>query len=92
MVIREIPEIPDLGAVGAAGANVAPLFFCGTQALGVAWAQRTKTTLRKEDDYGFKQGVAFTELRGVSKLLWGQGASAKQWGMVSGFCAAEADA
>jgi N4-gp56 family major capsid protein len=101
VVIREVPELPVLTGVGAdpdgTGAlpngDVAPVYLCGAQALGVAWAQTTKTTLRKEDDYGFQRGVGFFEMRGVEKLLYGQGTSAaKDWGMVTGFVAAAADA
>lgn len=92
VVIREIPEIASLGTVGAASAKVSPIYLCGTQALGIAWAMRTKTTLRKEDDYGFKYGVGFMELRGVDKLLYGSGTSGKQWGLVTGYVAAADDA
>ena len=92
VVVREIPEIPDTGAVGAAGANVAPVYMCGAQALGIAWAQTTKTTVRKEDDYGFKNGVGFMEMRGIEKLLWDQDGTPIDWGVVTGFVAAEAEA
>lgn len=92
VVVREIPWIPDTGAVGAAAANVAPVYLCGAQALGVAWAQTTKTTVRKEDDYGFKNGVGFMELRGIDKLLWDQDGTPIDWGVVTGFVAAEAEA
>lgn len=93
VVIREIPEIVSLGAVGAASALVEPVYLCGAQALGVAWAQTTKTTVRKEDDYGFRHGVGFMEMRGVEKLQWEQGeTTAKDWGVVTGFVAAAADA
>ena len=101
VVIREIPELAVYTAVGAdpdgAGAllagDIAPVYLCGAQALGVAWAQTTKSTLRKEDDYGFQHGVGFSEMRGVEKILYGQGtAGAKDWGVVTGFVAAAADA
>lgn len=90
VVIREIPEIPGTGNVGAAAAPVAPCYLCGSQAVGVAWAQTTKTTVRNEDDYGFRRGVGFQELRGVEKLVWNQsaGASAIDWGIVTVFVAA----
>ena len=93
VIIREIPEIASLGAVGAESARVSPCYLCGVQALGVAWAQTTQTKIRKEDDYGFRHGLAFMEMRGIEKLLWGQGeTTAKDWGMVTGFVAAAADA
>lgn len=92
VVVREIPEIASLGTVGASSAAVSPIYLCGTQALGAAWAMRTKTTMRKEDDYGFKYGVGFMELRKVDKLLYGSGTAGKQWGMVTGYVAAAPDA
>lgn len=85
VVIREIPEIAGFANTASTPVNLEPMFLCGTQALGVAWAKRTTTTLRKEDDYGFKHGVGFMELRGVEKILYG--ANGKQWGVVSGFAA-----
>lgn len=95
VIVREIPEIDVIAGAGAGtpGIDVAPVYMCGAQALAVAWAMRTKTTLRKEDDYGFRHGVGFMELRGVEKLQYGQGgASAKDWAVVTGFVAAVADA
>lgn len=92
VVIREIPEIAAVGTVGASSARVEPVYLCGSQALCAAWAMRTKTTVRKEDDYGFKHGVGFMELRGVEKTLYGSGTSGKQWGMVTGYVAAALDA
>lgn len=94
VVIREIPEIPDTGLVGTASANVVPVYMCGAQAVAIAWAQTTKTTVRKEDDYGFRNGLAFTELRGIEKVVWDQdaGQDAVDWAVVTGFVAAAADA
>lgn len=91
VIVREIPEMPILADVGAGAAvDVAPCFLCGAQALGVAWAQRTKTTTKKEDDYGFSQGVGFQEIRGIDKLQWGQGGSdAVDWGVLTLYVAAE---
>ena len=81
------PVIATIGTVGASSAPVSAVYLCGTQALGAAWAMQTKTTVRKEDDYGFKYGVGFMEMRGVEKVLYGQGTSGKQWGMVTGYVA-----
>lgn len=88
VVIREMPNIASLGGVGATAANVSPVYLCGAQAIGAAWAMRTKTTIRKEDDYGFKYGVGFMEMRKVDKILYGTGTAAKQWGVVTGYVAA----
>lgn len=97
VVVREIPEIGALAGVGAVentvAIDVAPCFFCGTQALGAAWAMRTKSTTRKEDDYGYQYGVGFMEMRGVNKIQYAQGsASAKDWGMVTVYASGVADA
>jgi hypothetical protein len=93
VIVREIPNLGVLSGVGAGGINVAPCFLCGSQAIGVAWAMRTKTTLRKEDDYGFKYGVGFMELRGIDKMQYGQGgASAKDWAVCTTYVAGVADA
>lgn len=100
VVIRELPELPVYPEAGAdpdgTGAlpkiDVEPIYLCGSQALAVAWGMRTKTTTRKEDDYGFKYGVGFMELRGVDKILWGAGTSGKDWGMATGYVASIADA
>jgi hypothetical protein len=92
VVIREIPEIAGFDNTATTPVHVAPYYLCGAQALAVCWAQELKTTLRKEDDYGFQRGVGFFEMRGVEKILWGQGtAGAKDWGMVTGYVAAAAD-
>lgn len=90
VVVREIPEIQGFENTASSPVPVAPVYLCGAQALAVAWAMRTKTTLRKEDDYGFKHGVGFMELRGVDKILWGD--DGPQWGVVTGFVAAAPDA
>lgn len=93
VVIREIPEIAAIGAVGADSAVIEPMYLCGSQALGLAWAQTTKTTVRKEDDYGFQHGVGFLEMRGLEKLQWNEGEStAVDWAVVTGFIAAAPDA
>ena len=86
VIIRKIPEIGDLAALATDRARG---YLCGAQAVHVAWAQRTRTTVRKEDDYGFQYGVGFQELRKVDKVFW-QGNNAttlKQWGIVSIYAA-----
>lgn len=93
VVIREIPEIDSFNNTATTPIPVAPIYLCGAQALGVAWAQTLKTTLRKEDDYGFKHGVGFMEMRGVEKILYGQGTtSAVDWSVATGFVSSPADA
>ena len=93
VLVVNVPSIASLGNVGAGGTvPVSPYYLCGAQAIGLAWAQTTQTTVRKEDDYGFQRGVGFMEIRGLGKIQWGQGGTAKDWGVLSGFVAAAADA
>ena len=70
MIIREIPELPVLAGVGTAGSDAAASYLCGAQAIGIAWAQRTKV-ITNTRDYGFFQGVGVEEIRGVQKLRFG---------------------
>lgn len=52
MIIREIPELPVIVDVGAgATVDVGASYLCGAQAIGIAWAQRTKA-ITNERDYG----------------------------------------
>jgi N4-gp56 family major capsid protein len=95
VIIREIPEIATLGAVGAGSIEVGPVYLCGAQAVGVAYAQRTKTTTQVAD-YGFRNGVGVQEIRGIEKLIFGSGAGdtddLKDHGIVTGYFAAVGDA
>jgi N4-gp56 family major capsid protein len=94
VIIREVPEIGVLSGVGASAINVQPAYLCGAQAVGVAWAQRTRTTTDTRD-YGFIHGVGVQEMRGIEKLIFGTGAGdtddLKDHGMVTGFFAGVAD-
>lgn len=86
VVIRKIQEIASLGNVGAGGTvAVSPYYLVGAQALGVAWAQRTKSTTEVRD-YGFVKGVGIHEMRGVEKLVY----NGKDHGVFTGFVAAAA--
>ena len=49
LIIREIPELTAVTGAGAGGIDVAPAFLCGAQALGIAWAQRAKSTTNTRD-------------------------------------------
>lgn len=95
VIIKEIEDIPSLGTVGASSAAVAPVFFCGAQALGMAWAKRSET-VTDERDYKDKKGVAVREIRGIEKMTFGSGstdlADQKDHGMVTGYFAAAPDA
>lgn len=93
IIYREVPEIPSLGAVGATAAEVGANFLCGAQAVGVGWAMRT-TVRTDTEDYGFQNGVAVMEMRGVEKLLFvpGTGSTGIQHGMVATYAGAAPDA
>lgn len=50
VIIREIPEMPIIAGAGAGGTtDVAASVLCGAQALGVAWAMRTRSTTNTRD-------------------------------------------
>lgn len=95
VIIREIPEIPVYPGVGAGGITVGPNYLCGAQAVGVAWAQRSRSTTDVRD-YGFRHGVGIQEIRGIEKLKFGKGdLDGDQYvdnGIVTIFAAAVADA
>jgi N4-gp56 family major capsid protein len=95
VIIREIPEIAALSAVGASSIDVDPVYLCGAQAMGIAWAQRTRTTTNVRD-YDFLHGVGISEIRGIHKLRFGSGAGdtddTKDHGVVTGFYSGVADA
>jgi len=86
VVIRKIQEVASLGAVGAGGTvAVSPYYLCGAQAIGVAWAQMTKSTTEVRD-YDFIKGVGIHEMRGVEKLVY----NGKDNGVFTGFVSAPA--
>ena len=97
MILREIPEISALptSVASISGLAIEPVYLAGAQAVGLAWAQRTKSTT-DTDDYGFLHGVGVQEIRRVEKLRFGTDASAdtttpKDHGIVTAFVAAAAD-
>jgi N4-gp56 family major capsid protein len=85
VVIRKVPEIAAIGTVGASSARVEPYYLCGAQALGLAWAQRTKSTTDVRD-YGFVKGVGIHEMLGVEKLIY----NGKDHGLLTGYVGAVA--
>jgi hypothetical protein len=92
IMIRQIPEIQAIVGVGSGSCDVEPVYLMGAQALGIAWAQRTKSTT-DTDDYEFLHGVGIQEMRGIEKLRFDTtgGSTPKDNGMVTGFFAAVAD-
>ena len=96
VIIREVPEMPVIAGAGTGGIDVAMSALCGAQALGVAWAQRMKSTTNTRD-YGYMHGVGIQEMRGIGKLRWGVDPTVDTTkpvdaGIVSVFTAAVADA
>lgn len=83
VIIRKIQEIDAIGTVGASSARIEPYFLCGAQAIGCAWAQRTKSTTDVRD-YGFVKGVGVHEMLGVEKLIY----NGQDHGVFTGYCAA----
>ncbi|MDH4229635.1 MAG: N4-gp56 family major capsid protein [Nitrospirota bacterium] len=97
VIIKEVHEIPVIAGAGAGtpAIDVAPGYLCGAQAVGLAWAQRTRTATQ-ETDYEFRHGVAVQEIRGLEKLRFGTGAgdttTPKDNGVFTLFTAGVADA
>ena len=94
MILREIPEIAAITGVGAGAIDVEPVYLCGAQAIGTAWAQRTKSTT-DTDDYEFMHGVGVQEIRGIEKLRFGTApgdtTTPKDHGIATAYFAALAD-
>ena len=97
MILREIPEIaPVPAAIWSLStiASIEPVYLCGAQAVGLAWAQRTKSTT-DVDDYEFLHGVGIQEIRRVQKLRFGGGTTdrdnLKDHGIVTAFVGAAPD-
>jgi N4-gp56 family major capsid protein len=94
IIVHEVDDIPVLDGVGAAAIDVAPVFLCGAQALGMAWGKRWQTKT-KLFDYDDKYGVAVRAWMDVDKLFFGSGAGdttdPKQNGVVTGYFACVAD-
>ncbi len=65
------PTPGTLVGAGASGINVGVNILCGAQAVGLAWAQRMKSTTNTRD-YGFRHGVGIQEARGIQKLQFGR--------------------
>jgi hypothetical protein len=103
VIVRQVPEISQmvtttwtgLQTAGATTGRVEPVFFCGQQALVMAWGQMAKPTFRKEDDYGFVTGAGVEMAYGVSKMFKKHpmtGSNLVQWGVVTGFFRGDVDA
>jgi N4-gp56 family major capsid protein len=96
VIIREVPEMPVIAGAGTGGIDVAMSALCGAQALGIAWAQRVKTTTNVRD-YSYFHGIGLSEMRGIGKLRFGVDPTVDTTkpvdaGVVSVFTSAVADA
>lgn len=95
LAIYEIEDIPSLGAVGASSAVVRPVYLCGAQALGMAWAMRPET-VTEDFDYKRYEGLGIKQWYEIDKLRFGTGTNdtddLKDHGVVTGYFAAAADA
>ncbi|MCA3080417.1 MAG: DUF4043 family protein [Rhodocyclaceae bacterium] len=81
VLVVELPELPRLTGVGASSADVAPSYFCGAQALAMAWGQMPRFTKDTNNDYDFINNVGIEEQRGIAKVMFGN----RQHGIVSVF-------
>ena len=97
MILREIPEIAALSTTVyslTTATAIEPVYLCGAQAVGLAWAQRTKSTT-DVDDYEFVHGVGVQEIRRIEKLRFGttgtDTATPKDHGIVTAFVGAAPD-
>lgn len=101
VIIKEIEDIPTgVGAAAGSGAgsiNLGPVFLCGAQAVGAAWAQRTRSVEDPPRDFGRILPIGVEEIRGVQKLRFGTDAAVdtttpKDFGVFTGWFAAVPDA
>ena len=76
-----------LNDAGDQGSRVGVGFFCGAQALGMGIGRMASFSRRKEDDYGFLNGVAVTAKHDIKKIFYNN----KQHGMITSFHSAAAD-
>lgn len=101
VIYREIPEFytarqgtgtnseTTISSSIVVGAN----FLCGAQALAYVNKQAAMPTSKKEDDYGFVDGVGIEMAHGINKLRWNNGANGalnKDVGIVTVYAAAVA--
>jgi N4-gp56 family major capsid protein len=77
------------GATVDVGVNI----LCGAQAIGMVNKQAATPITKKEDDYGFFDGVGIELAHGMDKLRWNNGAGTnKDLGMLTVYAAAQPDA
>jgi len=69
IMVTEVPEIAALSSVGASSIDVAPIFFCGAQAIGYAVGERTHS-VSDEWDYDNQKGIGIAEISVVNLLVF----------------------
>jgi N4-gp56 family major capsid protein len=95
IIVKEIQEmfnVNTLTNLGDSGTStVVPVFLCGAQAIGAAYARRWRSR-EQTFDYGDKQGVAIDSIYGIEKMTFGSGSgdtdNPKDHGVVTGFFSA----
>lgn len=101
VIYREIPEFyrartgtgTNADTTIASSIVVGANFLCGANAVGFVNKQAPIPTMKKEDDYGFVDGVGIELAHGMDKLRWNNGSSGalvKDVGVVTVYAAAVA--
>jgi hypothetical protein len=94
MVIKEAHGLYDTSTYTGEGAGgtdtVVPVYLCGAQAIGAAYAKRWSSK-QETFDYGDKHGVAIESIYGIEKMQFGSGTAdrddLKDHGIVTGYFA-----
>ena len=94
VIVKETDNLPVYINLGAsATTEVTPVYLCGAQAIGAAYANRWRSKTEMFD-YGDKYGVAIDGIYGIEKIQFGSGATdtddLKDHGVVTGFFATTA--
>jgi N4-gp56 family major capsid protein len=103
VIIRQVPEISgfvtdvwtSLLTAGASSHRVEPYWLCGQQAAALCWGQMARPTELDQTDYSFNRGVGIEMAYGTAKMFKqhpAAGSALVQWGVMSGFIGATADA
>lgn len=94
MILKEAQGLYDtttLTGEGASGTTtVVPVYMCGAQAIGAAYAKRWRS-VEETFDYGDKKGVAIETIMGIEKMKFGSGTAdtddLKDHGVMTGYFA-----
>jgi hypothetical protein len=103
VIVRQVPEITgfvtdvwtSLLTAGATSGRLEPYWLCGQQAAALCWGQMARPTELDQTDYGFVKGVGIEMAYGTAKMFKQHPATSStlvQWGVMSGFISAAADA